>query len=121
MLGDGSDGQASCVRNALMMGGIDGYRRPHQARQQRAFLSSDLVLGLDTVEASVRLMPGSGVEVLVQMPTVHYAQELHPPAYTEEGYVSCHGLADQCNLGGILLRVELLGRRLRLLPVAVGA
>ena len=70
MLGDGGDGPASCVRTALMMGGIDGYRRPHQARQQRAFLSSDLVLGLDTVEASVLLMPGGGVEVLMQMPAL---------------------------------------------------
>ena len=94
MLGDGSDEQAACVRNALMMSGIDGYRHPHQARKQGALLSSDFVLGLDTIEAAVPLMPRSRVEVLVQMPAVHYAQELHPPAYAEEGYVSCHGLAD---------------------------
>ena len=45
------------------------------------------MFGLDTVEAPVFLMPGGGVEVLVQMPAVHYAQELHPPAYAEKGHV----------------------------------
>ena len=52
------------------------------------------MFGLDTVEAPVFLMPGGGVEVLVQMPAVHYAQELHSPAYAEKGHVPCHGLAN---------------------------